>query len=93
MPSISGLPAVSDLALPAEVRSGSAEDKKAYKTALGFEQLLVGRLVKEAMPADEDAGYYGGAVQDAFAEGLMNAGGLGLASQIYAQIREKGAAQ
>ncbi len=42
-----GLPVVADSALPRDVRDGSTADKKAYKAALGFEQLLVGQLVGE----------------------------------------------
>jgi hypothetical protein len=41
------LPPISDAALPRDVRAGSAEDKQAYKAALGFEQVLLGQLVKE----------------------------------------------
>ena len=41
------LPAIPDTALPRDVRAGSAEDKRAYKAALGFEQVLLGHLVKE----------------------------------------------
>jgi hypothetical protein len=39
---ISSLPAV----LPAEVRNGTKEDKKAYSAALGFESMLVKQLTK-----------------------------------------------
>ena len=46
MSQISGLPIVSDTLLPASVRSGSESDKQSYKAALGFEQMLVGQLVK-----------------------------------------------
>ena len=42
-------------ALPAAVRTGSDDDKKAYKAALGFEQVLLGQLVKEMLPKDSDA--------------------------------------
>ena len=83
------LPAVPESALPGDIRNGSAEDKKAYKTALGFERMLVARLVQKAMPQDEDAGPRGGAIQDAFADSLMSAGGLGLARQIHAQIAKE----
>ena len=86
---LGGLPAVSESALPRDIRIGSAEDKKAYKTALGFERMLVAQLVEKAMPADEGAGPRASAIQDAFADSLMNAGGLGLARQIHAQIKER----
>src|SRR6185436_6480382 len=38
--------AISDTALPRDVRSGSAGDKRAYKAALGFEKVMLGELVK-----------------------------------------------
>ena len=44
------LPAISDALLPREVRAGSTADKQAYKAALGFEQVLLGELVKEMAP-------------------------------------------
>ena len=46
MTQIPGLPIVSDTLLPASVRSGSESDKQDYKSALGFEQMLVGQLVQ-----------------------------------------------
>ena len=44
---LSGLPSVPDAALPAAVRTGTAEDKQTYKAALGFEKVMLGELVKE----------------------------------------------
>jgi hypothetical protein len=46
MTQIPGLPIISDTLLPASVRSGSESDKQDYKSALGFEQMLVGQLVQ-----------------------------------------------
>lgn len=63
MTPIPGLPIVSDTLLPAAVRDGSTADKQDYKSALGFEQMLVGQLVQtmtggdtggDAAPADDD---------------------------------------
>ena len=39
---LSALPQVSEAALPAAVRNGTAKDKEAYKAALGFEQSVYG---------------------------------------------------
>ena len=88
---LGALPAVPESAMPRDVRAGSAEDKQAYRTALGFERLLVAQLVERAMPGDEKAGPRAAAVHDAFADALMTAGGLGLARQIHAQIRRESA--
>jgi Rod binding domain-containing protein len=46
MTQIPGLPIISDAQLPASVRGGSQADKDSYKTAMGFEQMLVGQLVQ-----------------------------------------------
>ena len=51
-----GLPIVSDTLLPASVRSGSESDKRNYKAALGFEQLLVGQLVQTMTGSDTSSG-------------------------------------
>jgi len=83
------LPPVSDAALPASVRSGSPDDKQAYKAALGFEQVLLGELVKSmtaSTPSLTD-GPQGDAVQDAMTDALATAGGVGLAPQLYRTIQ------
>ena len=87
---LSGLPQVSEAALPAAVRNGSAKDKEAYKAALGFEQVLLGQLVK-SMAADGplSEGPYAAPVQDALSGGLISGGGLGLANQLYRSLKER----
>lgn len=52
MTSIPGLPIISDAQLPAAVRNGSQSDKDSYKTAMGFEQMLVGQLVQTMVGSD-----------------------------------------
>jgi len=83
-----GLPVVADSALPRDVRDGSTADKKAYKAALGFEQLLVGQLVGEMTKNSSLAeGPRSGVVSDAMTQALESAGGLGLAPQLYASMK------
>jgi hypothetical protein len=83
-----GLPVIADSALPRDVRDGSAADKKTYKAALGFEQLLVGQLVGEMTKSSSLAeGPRAGAVADAMTDALESAGGLGLAPQLYASMK------
>jgi Rod binding domain-containing protein len=57
---MSGLPPIDQSLLPAEVRNGSAQDKKTYAAALGFERTLMGELTKAmadtAKPDDSSAG-------------------------------------
>jgi hypothetical protein len=99
MTQIPGLPVISDLQLPAAVRDGSDKDKQSYKTAMGFEQMLVGQLVQTMAGSDaatggddEDgggttnplaSGPFASQMQDAVSSALIGAGGLGLAGQIY----------
>ena len=52
MTQIPGLPTISDLQLPTAVREGSDKDKQNYKTAMGFEQMLVGQLVQSMVGSD-----------------------------------------
>ena len=70
---MSALPPIDNSLIPAEVRNGSASDKKSYQAALGFERMLLGELTKAmadtAKPADgsdsdSDSGD-GGQPQDA----------------------------
>jgi Rod binding domain-containing protein len=97
MAQIPGLPSVADSALsfaiPASVRSGSTElrntDKQAYKAALGFEQLLVGQMVK-SMTGDTGPlaeGPYADTMQTSLTSAIEGAGGLGLAQSLYKEIK------
>jgi Rod binding domain-containing protein len=83
------LPAIADSALPAALRAGSQADKRAYKAALGFEQVLLGQLVKEmtASTPSLTEGARGDAVTDAMTTALANAGGIGLAPQLYSTLK------
>jgi Rod binding domain-containing protein len=86
--SIAGLPIVADSALPTAVRAGSADDKKAYKAALGFEQMLVDQVVK-SMAGDSGPlaeGPYAETMQSSLSSALVGNGGLGLAQQLYKEI-------
>jgi Rod binding domain-containing protein len=80
------LPAIPDTLLPRDVRSGSTADKQAYKAALGFEQVLLGELVKEMAPSLTD-GPRGDAVEDAMTQALTGAGGIGIAPQLYTTLK------
>ena len=90
VPGLSALPQVSEAALPADVRAGTARDKEAYKAALGFEQVLLGQLVK-SMAGDGPLaqGPYAAPVQDALSSGLIANGGLGLATNLYRALKER----
>jgi Rod binding domain-containing protein len=52
----SALPPIDQAALPAEVRNGTKQDKKAYESALGFERMLLGELTKALADTAKPAG-------------------------------------
>ena len=88
MSGLTGLPAIAESALPAAIRDGSAADKRAYRAALGFEQVLAGELV-EAMTRGTSLaeGPRSAAVADAMTSAIQDAGGLGLAPRLYEAMR------
>jgi hypothetical protein len=89
--SIDGLPQIPETALPPAVRAGSSADRDAYRAALGFEQVLLGELVKAMVPEGTlTEGPYAATVQDALSGGLVSAGGIGLGAQLYPTLRKEG---
>jgi hypothetical protein len=86
---LSALPQVADTALPREIREGSADDRKSYKAALGFERVLLDQLVDtmtESQPSLSE-GPHAPAIRGALADAIVSQGGLGLAHEIHAAIR------
>jgi Rod binding domain-containing protein len=80
------IPPLDSALLPPDVRTGSQERKDTYAAALGFEQLLVKQLTeslatsaRSAMGGDSP---YASLMPQAMADGLIDAGGLGLARQM-----------
>ena len=83
------LPAIATSALPADVRAQGTEAVKNYKTALGFEQMLVGQLVKGMVGSTGELaeGPYASTMQDTLSSALVGGRGLGLAQQIYKEMQ------
>ena len=86
---MSGLDAISNFSLPADVRSAGPEEQKNYKSALAFEQMLVGELVKEMVPKDSEMsqGPYASTMQDTLSAALVGGQGLGLARRLYKEMQ------
>ena len=100
---MSGLDAVALSApgiVPADVRAAGAQAEKTYRAALGFERMLTEQLTKtmatgtEAGGEDgEDAGpsaatsAYRDMLPGTLADAVTNAGGLGLAHDLYLTMR------
>jgi Rod binding domain-containing protein len=88
MSGLDALPAVPASALPADVRTGSADEKKAYRAALGFERVLLQSVVKDMTKAGGlDDSPYASAIQDSFSDALVAGGGIGLGEQLYHAMR------
>ena len=96
---MTALPPIDNSLLPAEVRDGSAADKKSYQAALGFERMLLGELTKvmadTAKPSDEDqsgdaaSSMYLQMLPDQLADAVTAGGGLGLAQGFYDSVKER----
>jgi Rod binding domain-containing protein len=97
---MTGVPPIDQSLLPADVRNGSASDRKTYSAALGFERALLGELTKTmaetAKPADGDdsqdaaSSMYMDMLPDQLADGIQQNGGLGLARTFYDSMKERG---
>jgi Rod binding domain-containing protein len=83
------VPAIATGALPADVRVQGTEAVKNYKTALGFEQMLVGQMVKSMVGSTGELaeGPYAETMQDTLSSSLVGGRGLGLAQQIYKEMQ------
>lgn len=90
--------------VPAEVRKAGPEAQKLYSSALAFESVLTQQLAQSLTSSLDDssssgedgestsdagADVYKQMLPDAFAKGVTGGGGLGLAQQLYASIREQ----
>jgi Rod binding domain-containing protein len=83
------LSAISTTALPADIRSAGTDAIKEYKSALGFEQMLVGQLVKSMVSEDSSLGQgpYASTMQETLTTALTSGQGMGLARQIYKEMQ------
>ena len=101
---VSALPPINEAALPAEIRNGSAKDKKNYQAALGFERVLLGELTKamtettkpagsdgsdSGQPQDAASSMYMQMLPDQLADSIVSGGGMGLAQSLYQSVKER----
>ena len=96
MSGTTGIGPIDRALLPPEVRNGTADDRKRYEAALGFERMLVSQLTRQladtAKPADGEESCAASAYRDmlpgAMADAIAQGGGLGLARQIAENLKE-----
>ena len=81
----SSLPPVDQALLPQSVRDGSPAAKKAYETALGFEQILVSQLSQELAATASGSGVDGGSGGGS-SDGSSGLMGSDPATSMYSQL-------
>jgi hypothetical protein len=85
---MSQLSSIPTWTLPADIRAAGTEAVKDYKTAVGFEQMLAGQLMKSMVSESSlGEGPYASTMQDTLTTALTSGQGLGLARQIYKEMQ------
>jgi Rod binding domain-containing protein len=79
---LTSLPVVPDTALPADVRSGSTEDKQTYQAALAFERQLLTQL----MQSMTDTATNDSSADDSSGDGDDSSDGSDAATSTYQQM-------
>jgi Rod binding domain-containing protein len=91
------LSSISVAAIPASVRAEGKEAEQTYKAALGFERMLVAQLTKSMFTTAEGeddgegqsaaTGAYKEMLPGTLADAVTNAGGIGMADDLYKTMR------
>lgn len=76
------LPPLDPGAIPPAVRQAGDASVDRYRTALGFEQVLLGEMLETALP-EQGEGPQAAAIPDTLADSVMAQGGVGLAMTLY----------
>jgi Rod binding domain-containing protein len=85
---MSTLASIPTFSLPADIRSAGTDAVKDYKTAVGFEQMLAGQLIKSMVSESSlGEGPHASTMQDTLTTALTSGQGLGLARQIYKEMQ------
>lgn len=85
---MSQLSSIPTSSLPSDIRAAGTEAVKDYKTAVGFEQMLAGQLMKSMVSESSlGEGPYASTMQDTLTAAVTSGQGLGLARQIYKEMQ------
>jgi Rod binding domain-containing protein len=94
---MSALPPIDLSQMPSDVRSAGTKAQQLYATALQFEQLLLQQLTQQLDQTTLDGSsdgssdgttqLYSQMLPGAFAQGITDAGGIGLARQLYDSLQ------
>lgn len=85
---MSALPPVAPGAIPADVRAEGPKAVRSYESALGFERLLLSKLLTEALPEENEGEGEGSepravSMPETLADAISSAGGTGIAADLY----------
>jgi hypothetical protein len=87
---LSALPPVAPGAIPADVRAEGPKAVRSYESALGFERLLLSKLLTEALPEENEGEGEGEgsepravSMPETLADAISSAGGTGIAADLY----------
>jgi hypothetical protein len=85
---VSGVPPLDPGVLPPAVRDAGPAAVDTFRSALGFERMLLGELLQSALPEPGDsAGPQAASLPDTLADAIAAQGGIGLGPDLYAALR------
>lgn len=88
---MTAIPPLDAAAVPRDVRAAGPEAVDRFRTALGFERVLLGELLETALPEPSgDAGPQPAQLHDTFADALVANGGIGLGASLYEALPADG---
>jgi hypothetical protein len=76
------LPPLAPGAIPSSVRSAGPQAVEEFRTALSFEQVLLGKLLSEALPEEEGGDPRAAQLPETLADAVVSAGGAGIATSL-----------
>jgi hypothetical protein len=81
------LPPLAPGAIPADVRAAGPAAVEGFRSALGFERMLLTQMLGEALPKPEEgADPRQASLPGTVADALVSQGGVGMAQQLYSSF-------
>ncbi|HVY78177.1 MAG TPA: hypothetical protein VG898_06700 [Solirubrobacterales bacterium] len=77
------VPALAPGAVPPQIRAEGTQAVASFRAALGFEKVLIDKLLSEALPSEE-GGPQAASLPETLADAIVSAGGAGIATGIFA---------
>lgn len=81
---MTAVPPLDPAVLPPAVHAAGPDAVDRFRSALGFERVLLGELLQSALPADDGAaGPQAARLPDTLADALVAQGGVGIGAGLY----------